>query len=903
MKICILNTLKKNIINTSLYETGDILLLNNNTALINIKERGSDIINVSKELYNCSIPKNKEINISKIINEQTLTEAILSIIKSFKSVDLKLNLVNNEDIYAFTEVCYYGRVDEQYIRDYFNPFLPMIEGQIFETFTVCNTIPHNTVGYITNTTKIIKKNKINNDDIIGMDDIFNEINKYFNISKSDLKDVGAINIPGILLYGPPGTGKTSLVKYIASINNFNLIYISPAIVLNKYLGGTEEKLRKLFKNAKNQLPCIIFLDEIDSLVGKSKNNKYISDTVITQLLELIDDAEKIPDLYIFAATNNKNLIDKRVIRPGRIGKHIYVGPPTHDGIVNIFKKYTSSMNIADDVNFDELAKRVEGKSGAYIKEICTDVGFNTLKKPKIDDHYVVTMDTFIEVINTMVKDKSSIIEDKISYDMIAGMDKEILELRKILETPDNVYKKLGTNRITGVILYGPPGTGKTLIAKSIASQLHYSFHIINCSDIISPYNGGTEQKLREIFDNAKNSSPAIIFMDEIDTLCKSRENNINSTLTQLLTLMNDNIKDIFYIGATNKLNNLDSAIRRSGRFGREIYIGPPDKQGLVSLLKLYTKDMQLENNFDYESIANVINGYTGADVKQLCSQVGLNYLINYDIKTIEEIDIKFKINDFLNIIKNFKPSTMKDYNEINSNVNWDDIIGLEYAKRKISEIFDTNKNEYLKSKKISLPKGIILYGPPGNGKTLLAKAAANHYKMNFYARSASEFISKYVGESEKNIRDLFQLARSTKPSIIFLDEFDSIASNRDNLLHIHNNNVVNQLLTELDGINSNDGVFILAATNNIDKIDPAVIRPGRFDNKIMISNPDAKTRKIMLTKHIDFQNSDEINSAVELTKDYSAAEITAHIEQSYKDMYYIDKESNPTYKVFCDTFK
>ena len=484
----------------------------------------------------------------------------------------------------------------------------------------------------------------------------------------------------------------------------------------------------------------------------------------------------------------------------------------------------------------------------------------------------------------------------ISYEDIGGLKNEIELVREMVELPmkhPEVFEKLGVGAPKGVLLTGPPGTGKTLLAKAVATETDSSFFSIAGPEIMSKYYGGSEKHIREIFEQAEKSAPSIVFIDEIDSIAPKRGDGIDQTekriVAQLLTIM-DGLKSrgqVVVMAATNRPDDIDEALRRPGRFDRELRINPPDESGRKEILKIHTRGMPLDSKLNLNEISLNTIGYTGADLEVLCKEAGLKAIKPYfsDLKNLQdkvptEILDKIKVTreHFIDAMKQVEPSAMREVLINKPHVSWDDVGGLEDAKEKLRELVELPllRPDLFERAGIKPSKGILLYGPSGTGKTLLAKAVATEANANFISVKGPELISKWVGESEKHVREIFKKARQVSPSIIFFDEFDSISKQRGHSVSDATEKVVNQLLTELDGVEELERVMVIAATNRRDLIDPAILRPGRIDGHVELGLPDKKTREKILevhTKKMPLDKDVKIQAYVDKTDGWSGADI------------------------------
>ncbi|MEM0075775.1 MAG: CDC48 family AAA ATPase [Conexivisphaerales archaeon] len=459
---------------------------------------------------------------------------------------------------------------------------------------------------------------------------------------------------------------------------------------------------------------------------------------------------------------------------------------------------------------------------------------------------------------------------QVTYEDIGGLKDEIQKIREMVELPlrhPELFERLGIEAPKGVLLYGPPGTGKTLLAKAVANETNAHFISISGPEIMSKFYGESEARLREIFKEAKEKSPTIIFIDEIDSIAPKREEVTGEVerrvVSQLLSLMDglEGRGKVVVIAATNRPNALDPALRRPGRFDREIEIKVPDKKGRLEILQIHTRHMPLLNDVDLEKLASVTHGYVGADLEYLCKEAAMKTLRRHlpEIQLEEEKippetlnKLQVSMADFEEALKEITPSAMREVYLETPEVRWTEIGGLEQVKKELQEAVEWPMKypEAYKRLGYSIPKGILLYGPSGTGKTLLAKAVATESSANFISVRGPELLSKWVGESEKAVREVFRKARQAAPCIIFFDEVDALAPIRgvssDSMV---TERVVSQLLTELDGIQPLSGVVVLAATNRIDMVDPALLRAGRFDKLIYVPLPDKAARLEILKIH------------------------------------------------------
>ena len=489
---------------------------------------------------------------------------------------------------------------------------------------------------------------------------------------------------------------------------------------------------------------------------------------------------------------------------------------------------------------------------------------------------------------------------RITYDELGGLKNEVQKIREMVELPmrhPELFDKIGVEAPKGVLLYGPPGTGKTLLAKAVAGETNAHFISLSGPEIMGKHYGESEERIREIFSQAEENSPSIIFIDEIDSIAPKRD-EVSGELekrivSQLLTLM-DGMKSrgkVVVIAATNRPDSIDPALRRPGRFDREIEIGIPDNDGRLDILSIHTRGMPINEKVNLKQISKTTHGFVGADLEILSKEAAMRSLRRIlpeidleEDKISSEILQKIEItnDDFREALKEVRPSALREVQVQIPDVNWDDVGGLDELKDELREAVEwpIKHKEAYDYVDVEAPKGVLLHGPPGTGKTLIAKALAKMTESNFISIKGPELLSKWVGESEKGIREIFRKARQAAPCIIFLDEVDALVPRRgtgSSDSHV-TENIVSQILTEIDGLEELHNVLIIGATNRLDIVDEAILRPGRFDRIIEVGNPDSKGRRHIFeihTKKKPLDNDIDIKKLVEITDGFSGAEIAA----------------------------
>ncbi|MCL2711937.1 MAG: CDC48 family AAA ATPase [Methanomassiliicoccaceae archaeon] len=500
--------------------------------------------------------------------------------------------------------------------------------------------------------------------------------------------------------------------------------------------------------------------------------------------------------------------------------------------------------------------------------------------------------------------------EQITYDDVGGLDDELRKIREMIELPlkhPELFSRLGITAPKGVLLYGPPGTGKTLIAKAVANESGANFISIQGPEIMGKYYGQSEERLRKIFSDAEENAPSIIFLDEIDSIAPNRD-SVNGEVerrivAQLLTLMDGLSErgDIIVIGATNREDSIDPALRRPGRFDREIEIGIPGRNGRKDILDVHLRGMPLGDDVKKDHLSGITQGFVGADIAALAREAAMKCLrrilpeldLDKPIPSSVLSNMKVTMEDFLTALSEIEPSGMREVIVEIPRVTWSDVGGLDDVKKEIKEAFIPSEDpKAFERLGIRPAKGVLFYGPPGTGKTLLAKAVANESGANFICVNGPEIASKWLGESEKAIRQIFKRAKQMSPCIIFFDEIDSIAPKRGMSGSSSWEKVVNQLLTSMDGIESLKNVMIMGATNRPDMIDPALLRPGRFDKLILIGQPDVSVRKKILEVHTkDMPLKDvDLKDIAKSTEGYVGADLEALCREAGMEAYREDPD-------------
>nr|QKN61277.1 cell division cycle protein 48 homolog isoform X2 [Rehmannia glutinosa] len=627
--------------------------------------------------------------------------------------------------------------------------------------------------------------------------------------------------------------------------------------------------------------CIVLADE-QCEEPKIRMNKVVRANLRVRLTDMVS-VHQCPDV--------------------KYGKRVHILPidDSIEGLTgNLFDVYLKPyfMDAYRPVRKGDLFQVRGGMRSVEFKVVETDPG----------EYCVVAPDTEIFCEGEPIKREDEERLNEVGYDDVGGVRKQMAQIRELVELPlrhPQLFKSIGVKPPKGILLYGPPGSGKTLIARAVANETGAFFFLINGPEIMSKLAGESESNLRKAFEEAEKNAPSIIFIDELDSIAPKREKTHGEVerriVSQLLTLM-DGLKSrshVIVMGATNRPNSIDPALRRFGRFDREIDIGVPDEVGRLEVLRIHTKNMKLAEDVDLERVAKDTHGYVGADLAALCTEAALQCIREkMDVIDLEDETIDAEVlnsmavtnEHFLTALGASNPSALRETVVEVPNVSWDDIGGLDNVKRELQETvqYPVEHPEKFEKFGMSPSKGVLFYGPPGCGKTLLAKAIANECQANFISVKGPELLTMWFGESEANVREIFDKARQSAPCVLFFDELDSIATQRGSSVGDAGgaaDRVLNQLLTEMDGMTAKKTVFIIGATNRPDIIDPALLRPGRLDQLIYIPLPDeasrlqifkACLRKSPVSKEVD------LAALARHTHGFSGADITEICQRACK---------------------
>jgi len=593
--------------------------------------------------------------------------------------------------------------------------------------------------------------------------------------------------------------------------------------------------------------------------------------------------------------------DSENLRRGLLGRAIIKGDVVVLGGVQRRRDLFSEMGMDEELGgaLGDMFGNIMGNLGGSITQLRFLVINTSPNQPCF-----VSENTEV-ILNPKAVDVSEEKIPEITYEDIGGLEDEVKKIREMVEIPmkhPEIFEKLGIEPPKGVLLHGPPGTGKTLLAKAVANETDANFILLNGPEIMSKFYGESEKKIRDIFEEAEKTAPTIIFIDELDAIAPKREEVQGEVerrvVSQILTMM-DGLKargKVTVIGATNRVNAIDPALRRPGRFDREIEVGVPDKKGRRTILGIHTRGMPLTKNVKLDEIASLTHGFVGADLQSLAKEAAMNVLRKYlpqmKLDSEEQISpevlekLVVKQEDFFDALKIVRPSAMREVLVETPNVGWDDVGGLDKIKQELNEAVEwpLKYPESFERMGIKSPKGILLYGPPGTGKTLIAKAVAKESEANFIQVKGPSLLSMWVGKSEEGMRKVFERARQVAPCIIFFDEIDALAGKRGVEQGTKvTERVLNQMLAEMDGLEDLNDVLVIGATNRPDMLDPGLLRPGRFDKILLVTAPieegrlkvlEIHTKKMPLAKNIDLKD------LAKKTEGYTGADIRSLVREA-----------------------
>ncbi len=635
---------------------------------------------------------------------------------------------------------------------------------------------------------------------------------------------------------------------------------------------------------------------IDGIIRRNSRTGVSENVVVTK-------ADVKEAKRVVVAPAQKGIRVQGDLKPGLLGRAILKGDILVLGNIQRRRDLTGGDMDMDDI-FGGLNDFFGGMGLGNLGGGMQQVRF-IISNVSPNSPCIVTENTEVVLTNKPVEISDEVIPE-ITYEDIGGLGEEVKKIREMVEVPlkhPEIFEKLGVEPPKGVLLHGPPGTGKTLLAKAVANESDANFILLNGPECMSKFYGESEKKIRDIFEDAEKNSPSIIFIDEIDAIAPQREDVGGEVerrvVSQLLTMM-DGLQSrgkVVVMAATNRLNSIDPALRRPGRFDREVEIRAPDKKGRLQVLKIHTRGMPLTKDVNLEAIAGVTHGFVGADLSALAKEAAMvvlrRVLPKLELKEGDEIpedflkDLIVRKKDFDEALKVVRPSAMREVLVETPNVGWNDVGGLIKIKQELKEAVEwpLKYPDAFKRMGIKAPKGILLYGPPGTGKTLLAKAIAKESESNFISVKGPELLSKWVNDSHKGVQKIFNRARQVAPCIVLIDELESIASKRgsENASGQEGTKVLNQLLSEMDGLEDLKDVVVVATTNRPDMLDSAILRPGRFDRILLVSSPEKEGREQIFNIHTkDMPLCKDVNAGkiINCTEGYVGADIESFVREA-----------------------
>jgi len=725
-------------------------------------------------------------------------------------------------------------------------------------------------------------------DVAGQDAAVAELREIRDyITNAGRYDALGAQIPkGVLLYGPPGCGKTLMAEALAGEASASFYSISGSDFVELYVGVGASRVRDLFEQARDNAPSVIFIDELDSIgrarsTGGSLGGNSEQEQSLNQLLAEMDGFSTSGGIIVVAATNRPDILDQALLRPGRFDRTIGLERPDEAARLAILSVHARGKRLERGVDLADIARRSVGITGADLASVMNEGALLSARAGKAAIGQAELAQGVQRILEAPDRQRRLSLTaksigrrfadaDKVTFADVAGQDEAIRELREIkdfLADPER-YAALGARVPRGILLYGPPGCGKTMLGKALASETNAAFFSVTASDFASSFTGQGATRVRELFSEARQMAPAILFIDEIDTLGRTRlrgrgddgagqqdEQALNQILTELDGFTPTT--GILVLGATNRPDVLDPALLRPGRFDRSVALELPDAKGRLAILAVHAADKTMQPGVRLESIADKAHGLTGADLANIMNEAAL-FAVRAGRTGVSEPDLELALEQTIQAPDRQRRLSLRSASVGrryggNERITFADLAGVDDA---IVELEDVQR--YLSDPSIfdvhgvSPPKGILLSGPPGCGKTLLARAVAGEANAAFISVAATEFVEVYVGVGSARVRDLFAEARAMAPAIVFIDEIDAVGAERKSWGDSGSReieNSLNQLLTELDGFKPKTGVIVMAATNRPDMLDPALIRPGRFDRRIQITLPDRAGRRAILDLH------------------------------------------------------
>ncbi|MGI8946131.1 MAG: ATP-dependent metallopeptidase FtsH/Yme1/Tma family protein [Thermoleophilaceae bacterium] len=766
-------------------------------------------------------------------------------------------------------------------------------------------------------------------DVAGQREAVEELRELvsFMSDTERFSDVGARTPKGVLLFGPPGCGKTLLARAFAGECGASFYSITGSDFVELYVGVGASRVRDLFKEARANAPAIIFIDELDA-VGRTRVSDSAQlgggeqEQALNQILAEMDGFSPSEGIMLLGATNRPDVLDQALLRPGRFDRSIGLERPGEEDRAEILELHARSRKVDPEVDMGEIAKSAYGMTGADLANVINEAALLAGREQKgaiTQGELETAVKRVIEaperqrrlsMRSRSVGKRATGIDEKITFADIAGADEaieELAEVRDFLLEPER-FASVGAEIPRGILLFGPPGCGKSLLARAVAGEAKGAFFQVSAAEFVEKFAGVGAGRVRDLFAEAKSVAPAIIFIDEIDAIGASRggggpdgstdsaRRDFDQTLNQILTELDgfDRHTGVIVIAATNRPDMLDPGLLRPGRFDRHIGIAPPDREARLKILSLHSEKRKLEPGVKLEAIAEDAHGMTGADLANVINQAAL-FAARARRGALSQADLEEALKRLIEAperqrrLSARQRSVGKRATGMDGRVTFEDVAGVDDAIEELADVKDflAEPERFAEIGAIA-PRGILLTGPPGCGKTMLAKAVAGEANAAFLSASGSEFVEVWVGQGAARVRDLFAEAKAMAPAILFIDEIDSLGAKRGGMLGGGGGGreyaqTINQLLTELDGFEPRSGVILMGATNRPDILDPALLRPGRFDRQVEIRLPDRTGRRDILAVHAkgkSLAGDVDLDGLASVTQGFSGAELANVVNEA-----------------------
>ncbi|HET7489510.1 MAG TPA: AAA family ATPase [Acidimicrobiales bacterium] len=757
-------------------------------------------------------------------------------------------------------------------------------------------------------------------DVAGQDAAVAELREIetFLSDPQRFASLGAEVPRGVLLYGPPGCGKTLLARALAGQAGANFYSISGSDFVELYVGVGAARVRDLFREARENAPAVIFIDELDS-IGRARStgagvvHSTEQEQALNQVLAEMDGFSNSSGIIVLAATNRPDILDPALLRPGRFDRTVGLERPDEAARLAILRVHAGRKRLAPGVDLGAVARKAVGLTGADLAAVMNEAallagraGKEAIDQDDLDRGLTWLLGAPERQRRLSMRDRHVgrrlVDEGKVTFADVAGQDaavEELADIREFLTAPER-YLALGASVPKGVLLYGPPGCGKTLLARALAGEVNAAFVSVTGPELLERHVGVGSSRIRDLFAEARQMAPAIVFIDEIDSLGRSRTGTATDRqtsvagqeeLNQILAEMDgfsSSSAGVIVLAATNRPDVLDPALIRPGRFDRTVGLELPTEEGRLSILELYGHHKVLAAGVDLRAIASKAHGLTGADLASIMNEaallagrrgrdaVGQGELEEALERTLRAPERQRRLS--------LRARSVGRRSSADERITFDDVAGVGDAIDELGDVRDYLASpERFAEMGATPPRGILLSGPPGCGKTLLARAVAGEANAAFISASASEFVEVFVGEGAARIRELFAEARSVAPAIVFIDELDAVGASRGTGASHEHDQTLNQLLTELDGFESRSAVVIIAATNRPDILDPALVRPGRFDRKVEITAPDRAGRRAILDIHAagkPLAPDVDLDALAGLTRGFSGADLAGMLNEA-----------------------